>query len=141
MEDVLFRCRAQGTTKEGSRVRMSPRWGFAQRGDLILTTSAVVFDRWRIPYTEIEDATLVRLGVIWWRLIVRGRETVYQFVLRPASLWTLQATVDPFWGGPLPFPMRQVRGRLERGSVMLWFMLPVVLLGVGAIVAALNWFD
>ncbi len=137
MDDVLFRCRVRGTTREGDRVRLSLNWGLARWADLVLTDSDLVFGNWRLPYAEIEDAVLIRLGVVWWRLIGRGQGAVYQFILPPASLWSWQATVDPFWDGPLPFPLRRVTGRFERGSVMFWSGV-LALLGLGAIVFGLG---
>ena len=122
MNDVLFRCRVRGTDREGDRVRMSLNWAFAQRAELILTGSALVFANWAVSYAEIEDAALVCIPRTWWRLIVRGRGTVYQFLLPPADIWTWEATLDPFWNGPLPFPVRRVAGRLERRSVVLTFL-------------------
>jgi hypothetical protein len=137
MDCVLFRHRVRGTTREGDRVRLSLSWALARRADLVLTETELAWGDWRVPYAEIEDAVLVCLGSIWWRLIVRGRGAVYQFLLPPASLWTWRATVDPIWNGPLPFPLRRVRGRFEWRSVAVWLGLQL-LLGVTILVLALT---
>jgi hypothetical protein len=127
----------RGTNREGERVRLSLNWAFARRADLILTDSALIWGDWLIPYTEIEDATLIRLGAIWWRLIVSGHGEVYQFLLPPASRWTWEAKVNSFWDGPLPFSLRQSDGRLEGGSVLLWIG-ALALLGLGSLAFALR---
>jgi hypothetical protein len=124
VNDVLFRCRVRGTNREGERIRLSLNFAFARRADLILTDTELVWGDWSIPYAEIEDAVLVSLGSsVWFRLIVRGRGQVYQFLLPPASRWTWEAKPDPFWDGPLPFPLRRVAGQIELGSVLLVFVL------------------
>jgi hypothetical protein len=97
---------------------------------------------WQVPYAEIEDAVLISIPA-WGgpgeqrRLIVRGRGKVYQFVLPRASVWSWKAAVDPFWDGPLPFPVRRVPGEIERRSILLTYFGMWALLGLGALVFAL----
>jgi hypothetical protein len=121
MDGVLFRCRVRGTTREGDRVRLSLNWIFARRAYLVLTGTALVCGDWVIPYAEIEDAVLVSLGA-HWRLIVRGREKVYQFIIPPITFWSTKPAIDPFWDGPLPFPLRRLTGHIEPRSQVLGFL-------------------
>jgi hypothetical protein len=129
-DGVLFRCRVRGTAREGDRIRLSLNWTFSRRADLVLTDSELTWGSWSIPYTEIEDAVLVRMGALWWRLIVRGRGKTYQFILPPASIWTWDAKVDTFWDGPLPFSLRRVDGVLEPRSRALIALAALVALAI-----------
>lgn len=130
MDGVLFRCRVRGTAREGYRVRLSLNWAFARRADLILTESELVCGDWAVPYAEVEDAVLVGVPVGGGlgeqkRLIVRGRGRVYQFILPFVSVWSWKAAADPFWDGPLPFPVRRVTGGIERRSEATFFFVTI----------------
>jgi hypothetical protein len=87
---------------------------------------------WRIPYNEVRDAALVmaRTAVgIFFRLIVWRNDYVYQFALSSSSSWRM--TLDPFWLGQLPFPIRRIErsigitGRRGRLLVLLQLILMV----------------
>ncbi len=131
MDEVLFQCRARGTTREDYRVRISLNWVFCWWTDLILTDTKLVFGSWSIPYEDIEDAAIVSVsswGVAWvgtvqqGRLIVATREHVYQFLLPFKSAWEWAPVIDPYWGGPLPFPVRRISQAISRRPVDLFFI-------------------
>jgi hypothetical protein len=112
MEDVLFRCRAKLSIREGYRIRWSINWGLAPRGELRLTTNSLQFQDWIIPYDEIDDAVLlaITLGLAGtgYNLVVNSSGTIYHFQLRSTSLWRWK--LDPFWMGETPFPLRREVG-------------------------------
>jgi hypothetical protein len=132
VDDVLFRCRVRGTTREGDRVRVSPNWAFARRDDLILTSSEMRCGDWSIPYAEIDDGLLVSIPLRWGlgeqrRLLVSGRGKVYQFILPVVSIWKWKLEVDPFWDAQLPFPVRREKRAYELRSVVLLIMVYLML--------------
>lgn len=130
---MFFRCRVRGTTREGDRVRLSLNWALAGWSDFAVTESALVWRGHQIPYAAIEDAMLVRVPIpqgfgAQKRLIVRAHGEVYQFVLPFVSVWSWNAAADPFWDGPLPFPVRRVERELDTSLALLLLVLWV---GVG----------
>jgi len=113
MEEVIFRCKTKATNREGSRIRFSLNWLFARRGELILTSDALVCGDWWIPYEKIEDAVLVSVPTPFGtacNLEVTASSVTYQFQLKSESLWRMK--VHPFWQGPLPFPVRRETRRI-----------------------------
>jgi hypothetical protein len=114
MPGAIFQCRTKATWQERDRIRFSIHWAFARRAKLALMTEELVCGDWRIPYTEIEDATLVSVPtlfgparnlMVWWQ----GR--VYQFQLKSESWWRM--VIHPFWDGPLPFRVRREVRHIE----------------------------
>jgi hypothetical protein len=111
MPEIIFRCRTKATCREEGRLRFSLNWAFARRAKLVLTDKELVCGDWRIPYSEIEDASLVTVPTLFGparNLMVRWRGRTYQFQLKSESLWRM--VIHPFWDGPLPFQVhREVR--------------------------------
>lgn len=119
MENVLFRCRARGTTREGYRVRASLNWARCRWAGLIVTDTRLVFGDWSIPYDEIDDAVIatvpIQIGAgTHGRLIVSAGDQVYQFILPLQSNWDWEGKVHPYWEGPLPFSVRRIEMEFER---------------------------
>jgi hypothetical protein len=91
----------------GDDVHLSYRWLSAHRDELRLTEGSLEWGMWSIAYEDIEDAMIYRypcyLGSAC-TLLVRSRLRSYHFQLPSSSrFWFV---LDPFWLGPLPFPLR-----------------------------------
>lgn len=107
--NAIYTCRCMALDNQGDDVRLSYRWLRAQRATLRLTTKGMEWQNWSIPYDEIDDAMIYRYPdyltgactlVIW----TKGRN--YHFQLPSSSqFWYV---LDPFWRGPVPFPIRCV---------------------------------
>jgi hypothetical protein len=111
--EVVYRCKTKATDREGDRLRWSLNWAFARRGELRLTDVAIQCGDWTIPYAEIDDAVL--LAVPMWfgtayNLRVKSRGKTYNFALKSTSAW--RWTLDPFWSGATPFPIRRETARI-----------------------------
>jgi hypothetical protein len=92
MSEIIRRFKTKATDKEGDRVRFSLIWAWARRADLVLTTDALICGDWRIPYTEIDEAVVVAVGLVpggrvGHLLRVRHRGRTYQFQSKPDSYW------------------------------------------------------
>jgi len=129
MGDTVFTARARGTYRVGDRLRASWYWAVARRATLTLRDDRLTFGDWSLPYAEFERAavlavpTVVGLGLT---LMVWHGGRVYQFQLYSASAWRYVA--DPFWGGPLPFPVERQTRPLEAPS--RWLLTPLYVLAV-----------
>ncbi len=120
MDDVLFECRARGTTRERYRVRASLNWARCRWANLIVTKTQLKFGDWSIPYEEIEDAVIATVPIqvgtgTHGRLIVSTGEQIYQFILPLQSAWDWKVKVHSYWEGPLPFAVRRMPVDFERG--------------------------
>lgn len=97
-----------------------------QRGFLRVTTDALEFREWRIPYSDIDEAILfsVRsLLIPGYILRVRSRGTTYGFSLSDGA----------FWRGDLPFPVAREKGKITNSwSILLlrfaWVLMVIYLL-------------
>ena len=115
MTPTVFECRTKATSKEGNQLRWSVNWALARRARLVLTQAELICGDWHIPYGEFEDAVLVTIPTRFgeaMNLIVTWRRVVYQFQLKSQCLW--RSVMDPFWDGPLPFPVRREVRHLHR---------------------------
>ena len=126
MSEVLHQCVAKATTAEGENVRHSLNWVIAQRGRLRVTSEALEFRSWRIPYSSIDEAVLFRVRQMFipgYVLRVRSGNRVYQFGVH----------ANRFWEGPLPFPVGRESARLRYS--LFSTALRVILVGLLAYLA------
>jgi hypothetical protein len=108
MGRVIFTCKTKATDREGDRLRWSLNWAFARRDELHVTDEAIQCGAWTIPYAVIDDAVLLVIPTgfgIAYNLRVKSRGETYHFQLRSTSAW--RWTLDPFWLGATPFPIRR----------------------------------
>lgn len=128
MSELLHRCITKATTAEGDDIRYSLNWVLARRGTLKVWTDALVCGDWRIPYSEIEEAVLIRTSQMFipgYVLRVKSHGAIYQFGLNLGRYWTRE----------LPFPVRREKARLgySRFSIILRVVIII------AIVAYVLW--
>lgn len=113
MIEVVYRCKIKATDREGDHLRRSLNWAFARRGELRLTDRAIECGDWTIPYEEFDDAVLLALPTRFgtsYNLRVKSRGKTYHFQLRSTSTW--RWTLDSFWLGTTPFPIRRETARI-----------------------------
>lgn len=94
-DKALFRVFSKGTTAEGQGVRRSANWALARRGWLRFFPDRLELGDWRLPYADIEHATLFRLRTLLGGYVLRvtTANQCYQFGMNP---WALAGRTLPF---------------------------------------------
>lgn len=121
MAELLHKCITKATTAEGTGVRRSFNWVVSRRAVLKLTTEGLECGDWRIPYSAIDEAVLIRVRNMFipgYVLRLKVGATIYQFGLDAGR----------FWRGELPFPVRREIARLG----FSWFSILVRLAALAA---------
>ena len=129
-DEILLRCRTRQTIRVGSRLRFSLGWIFARRRDLILTTDALGFGDLHLPYEEIEDAVIVSVACASWvsrTLFIWRDGSTYGFQLPTVSSWSTRP--HPDWDGPLPFPVRYERRKVEARTIWVTCLSAMAIIG------------
>jgi hypothetical protein len=111
--DTDYQCECRALENQGNEVRLSIEWRLVRRDELRLTSEALEWGSWSVPYEEIEDAMIYRYPLIYGypfcagrpaTLVVWARGKNYHFQLPSISqFWYV---IDPVWLGAMPFPLR-----------------------------------
>jgi hypothetical protein len=126
MSKALYKCMAKATVCERQQVRRSLNWLASHRGILRVMPDALEFRDWRIPYAEIDVATVVATSHMFipcYVLQVSSHGRYYQFGLNPGA----------FWQGELPFPVKRQQAKLGYSS---WSLIIRLVLGLSLIYLA-----
>jgi hypothetical protein len=102
-----YNCVCRALDNEGDRVRFTPRWLFAYRGELRLTDRAIECGNWVIPYKDILDAVIYeapRYSPVAAILVICSVNGTYQFQLKSSSPWYY--VLDTFWRSQTLFQVR-----------------------------------
>jgi hypothetical protein len=114
MSKLLYKCMTKATTTEGDNIRYSLNWVFSRRGFLQVFADHLECGNWVIPYSEIQEAVLVRtrqMLIPGYVLRVKARGQIYQFGLNPSKFWT----------GELPFRVTREESPLSYS----WFSIVI----------------
>ncbi len=100
MGELIHKCMAKATKKEGNDIKCSINWALSKRGALSVMSDSLKCGDWSIPYSDIEEATLCSMPWLFmtaYVLRIKSKGQIYQFGLNPGR----------FWKGELPFAVKR----------------------------------